>query len=129
MDSRRSIKTAKYFADLLSGREYGSEITRTEAVEAARNGVVIVFGYSDDNMEFRGAIDGEVSCYDGDAAFITRDGLLENKCDCADCPYHRANEERARKIVALWDRDGFAWTNRNLPLPSWILWVEEKEEL
>lgn len=48
---------AKEFADLLSGRDYMNEITRGEEEQAKAAGLVVVFGYSDDNMELRGAID------------------------------------------------------------------------
>ena len=52
--------TAKELAEMLTGREYGMEITRGEAQRAADAGLVVVYGYSDDNVEFAGAIDGEV---------------------------------------------------------------------
>jgi hypothetical protein len=38
------MMTAKQLADLLDGREYGSEITEAEAKEAAESGLVVVFG-------------------------------------------------------------------------------------
>lgn len=50
---------------MLNGREYGDEITREEEAMAKAHGLVVVFGYSDDNMEFCGAITDEVGCYDG----------------------------------------------------------------
>ena len=43
----------KEFADMLNGREYGIEITKQEEELADDLGFVVVFGYSDDNMEFR----------------------------------------------------------------------------
>ena len=57
--------TLKQFAALLDGREYGSEITPEEEKLAKELGYVVVFGYSDDNAELRGAIDDEIGCYDG----------------------------------------------------------------
>ena len=32
---------------------------------AKENGLVVVFGYSDDNIELRGAINNEAGCFDG----------------------------------------------------------------
>jgi hypothetical protein len=52
--------TKEELAELLHGREYGSEIERHEVKLARENGLVVVFGYSDDVTEFRGAIDDEL---------------------------------------------------------------------
>ena len=43
--------TAKQLAERLDGREYLSEITPEEEREAEANGLVAVYGYSDDNVE------------------------------------------------------------------------------
>lgn len=51
--------TLKEFAKMLDGREYGGEITKEEEALAKELGFVVVFGYSDDNAELRGAIDDE----------------------------------------------------------------------
>ena len=57
--------TLKEFAQMLDGREYRCEITQEEEKLAKELGFVVVFGYSDDNAELRGAIDDEIDCYDG----------------------------------------------------------------
>ena len=62
--------TLKEFASLLDGREYGCEITPDEEALAKELGFVVVFGYSDDNAELRGAINDEIGCFDG--------GILEH---------------------------------------------------
>jgi hypothetical protein len=105
--------TPKEFAEMLHGREYRSEITKEEQRIAADNGLVIVTGYSDDNMEFYGAFRDEVSCFDGGDAFIAHDdpfvGLIENRCDCDDCPYYKKIKQAARKITAVWYTEGYSW--------------------
>lgn len=53
------------FAEKLNGRTYGCEITELEEIEAKEHGFVVVFGFSDDNTEFRGAYCDEVGCFDG----------------------------------------------------------------
>lgn len=104
--------TAKEFADLLSGRDYMNEITQGEEEQAKAAGLVVVFGYSDDNMEFHGAIDAEVGCYDGGTVYITRDGVLSDPdCDSDDCPYFAAAKKSATSIEAVWHDNG--------PGPSW----------
>ena len=57
--------TLKEFAQMLDGRGYGHEITKEEEALAKELGFVVVFGYSDDNAELRGAINAEIGCYDG----------------------------------------------------------------
>lgn len=57
--------TLKEFAKMLDGREYRHEITKEEEALAKELGFVVVFGYSDDNAELRGAIDDEIGCFDG----------------------------------------------------------------
>ena len=56
--------TLKEFAEMLYNREYGNEITKEEEQLAKELGFVVVFGYSDDNIEFRGAVDEEIGLYE-----------------------------------------------------------------
>lgn len=65
----KDINTIEDLAKLLDGNEYGDE-TRNEYninVEelCKKNNWVVVFGYSDDNMELRGAVDDEIGSWDG----------------------------------------------------------------
>ncbi len=107
--------TAKELAEMLSGREYGMEITEDEARRAADAGLVVVYGYSDDNVEFRGAIDYETNSFDGGSTYITNSGILEGPAcsyaeDC-DCPYFAKEREKAKTIKAVWhDEGGPCWT-------------------
>lgn len=107
--------TAKELAEMLSGRKYGMEITSEEARAAKDAGLVVVYGYSDDNAEFRGAIDDEVGAYDGGTVYLTETGILESpSCECAedcDCPYFDAARKKAQTIKAVWhDEGGPCWT-------------------
>ena len=107
--------TARELAAMLNGREYGEEITRPEAQEAAEAQLVVVYGYSDDNVEFCGAIQDEVGAYDGGTFYINKDGLVdEPACGIAEnisCPYFAKVRDAARKIEAVWhDEGGPCWT-------------------
>ena len=62
------------FANKLNGRAYLDEMTKEEEQLAKELGFVVVFGYSDDNAEFRGAYDDEVGCFNGGR--IYQDGDL-----------------------------------------------------
>jgi hypothetical protein len=82
--------------------------------------LAIVFGASDDLMEFRGAIDEELGAYDGGSAFVTSDGILENDCDDEDCPHFKKLESKAQEIIAEWcPRDGEGNT-----YASWLMKTE-----
>ena len=105
--------TTKELAELLNGREYGDEMTRGEEFEARKSGLVVVFGYSDDGVEFRGAINDEASCFDGGTCYITKNGLLTGPdCGNHECEYFRETLKAAKPIEAVWcARDSDAtWT-------------------
>lgn len=88
-------------AQLLDGREYGEEITPELEKEAKESGLVVVFGRSDDLMEFRGAEHDEVGAWAGQAVFIGQNGLMANYCDEQEqCPNYHPEEGHA--IMAEW---------------------------
>lgn len=60
----------KEFAEKLNGRQYLNELTKELEAYAKENGIVIVYGQSDDLMEVRGAIDEEFGCYDGGMFYL-----------------------------------------------------------
>lgn len=63
--------TLKEFAEMLNHRQYLHEISNEEEKIAKELGFVVVFGYSDDCAELRGAICDELDCFDG--------GVLEHE--------------------------------------------------
>lgn len=107
------MKTAKELAAMLTGREYLNEILAEEELIAKNSGLVVAFGYSDDGVELRGAIDDEVGAFNGTTIFVSRDGKLLNDPDCCspDCPYYKAAADKAIAIQAIWhDKGGPCWT-------------------
>ena len=110
MENTEGRLTAVALAARLNGREYMHEVSPVDQQEAKQAGLVIVHGYSDDCMEFCGAIYDEVSCYGGGKAYLTSDGLLKNDCDDALCPYFDERKATAPTIEAVWnDGEGPAW--------------------
>ena len=74
---------------------------------------MIVYGASDDLMEFDGVIHDEIGCNDGGEAIIVDGKLWEMEtCDCDHA--RKADEEaerRGKKIEALWCAEGgYSWT-------------------
>lgn len=105
--------TAKELAEKLNGRLVSEEISSEEAKEAKEAGLVVVYGYSDDNMEFEGAIHDEVGCYDGGDAYVTPNGILDPNGGCgmrADCDFARSAFAQAKKISAHWGEGEATWS-------------------
>lgn len=105
--------TAKDLAALLNGREYGSEITKAEETAAKESGLVVVLGQSDDIMEFRGAVDGEVDCYNGGIAYVDKNGIYEapDNCDeCNECSFVTERRNACATISAIWCKNEYPWS-------------------
>lgn len=68
----------KKFAKLLDNRQYDyPQFTNEEIAIAKENGFVIVYGASDDLIEFDGAICDEGGCFDGGKVYICETGCVE----------------------------------------------------
>ena len=110
--------TKEKLAEQLNGREIGDEITKQEEAAAKAAGLVVIFGASDDLMEFRGAIYDEA--YPGEEGIVKlhRGGILDSHddCECKFCGY----ESKAKKccsVQAQWcKKPDYSWTYKtNLP--------------
>jgi len=99
--------TIQEIAQRMNGKEFLHEMDGIDEKALRREGIVVVYGYSDDNIELRGAISEEI----GAPGFIhlTKDGLVENYCGNADCPYFYAEIRKATPIHAIFDKDGYSW--------------------
>ncbi|MBR4558766.1 MAG: hypothetical protein IKO21_04275 [Fibrobacter sp.] len=65
--------SAKQFAEALVPRDYLDGLYDVERECAKRNGLTVVYGYSDDLMELDGAIRAEGNCFKGGAFHLKRD--------------------------------------------------------
>ena len=94
--------TSKELASSLDGIEYDNFVnfncdTKEIFKQAKENGLVIVFGASDDLMEFRGAIDDEADCYEGGLVVFSKE-------------YGCGNDSVAKNLIkAFWCEDDIAW--------------------
>jgi len=121
--------TKEEAAVALNGCEIGEEGSKELFAQMKADGLVAVFGASDDLMEFRGAVHDEVGCYGGGTAYMTERGLFTAICEDGSCPHEKQRREYATKIEANWDDGhGFAWTyNTDIPHAKFI--VNEGDEL
>jgi hypothetical protein len=72
------MKKLEKFAEQLNGRQYRNEFTEEEKQYAKENGIVIVFGASDDLIEFDGAIYDEAGCWEGGRIWLDKEGNIFN---------------------------------------------------
>jgi hypothetical protein len=103
--------TKEELATLLNNLEYLHEVPYNIGRIAADNGLVIVFGASDDLCEFRGAINDELfGVWEGATVPLNKDGIVTNECDDDRCPYYAKKKEQATNIRAKWCDGDIAWT-------------------
>lgn len=82
------MKKQEKLAQKLDGREVGSEITEQECREAKKDGLIVVFGESDDLCEFRGVFEEEFSSYKGNTYYWIEGKfrILLGESDLEECP-------------------------------------------
>lgn len=97
----------KEFVKSINGKEYGYQQFTDEEIKAAReNGFVMVYGASDDLMEFEGAIRDEIGCYGGGTAWVKGEKVSDIRTVIGE-----------KSIKAVWcggekdkDGQGITWT-------------------
>ncbi|CUJ50409.1 Uncharacterised protein [Achromobacter sp. 2789STDY5608633] len=109
-----SILTAAELASRLHNREYRNELSRDEEREAKNAGLLIVFGASDDLVEFRGAFHDETGAAGSATVRFHRAGILpdwdslDKSEEDAVLDYFEL-EQSANQITAHWDKAGYSW--------------------
>lgn len=127
--------TRKELAEKLNGRDYRNEMTKEEESQAKKNGLIVIFGASDDLMEFRGAIRDEVDCYEGIKVVLAKKGqsfewwddeleetVTRKAKETTFYPVSDEQEESELKnlIEAVWCPEGLINWNGAEHDPSWI---------
>lgn len=130
--------TIKEFADGLTGRSLDFGISNIEAQRAKELGFVIVFGASDDLIEFEGAIRDEEYCSNGTVIYLTADGLFEPKKYCprhdgdvfvCECEFIKQKQDLCKTITVHWcGESGFTWAyETDIPHETFELYDEEEK--
>lgn len=102
------MELLKKIAENLDGMMYMDEPSEEFIRYAKENNIVIVFGYSDDNVELRGAIEDEIYAYDEKEFYINGRGVInpsEYDGKCADCVLFDKYIQECKKIIAKYDED------------------------
>lgn len=111
----------KDFAMRADGIEYLEE-RKWLWKEAEEKGVVFVFGYSDDNIEFRGAVDDEIGCFDGRRVQVP--GTSEH-IDAIFCGMLDGKEVLDPSEYMTDDGDRITWVYRtNIPHETFMMYED-----
>jgi hypothetical protein len=112
---KESEMTKEEIAKQLDGSEYPLHISKELRHDCLKNGIVIVYGASDDLMEFRGAIEEELDCYGGGEFLFDRQGQIKDWYDIRDdigeddAKEYFERKANAAKIEAIWSQGGYSW--------------------
>lgn len=89
--------------------------TKEDIINFAKdNNLVIAFGYSDDNIEFEGAIYDEIGVWEEEDIYVTKDKELikdNEETECKDCKYKKYHFDNLSKAKihavynGLWELD------------------------
>lgn len=127
--------TKEQLAALLNNRQMGDEIHAAEEAQALKAGLIVVFGYSDDNVELRGKINEELGACGGTTFRVTASGVIaptwddphEEKTLEDATAFFEANSEPGADIEAVWGEEGYSWTYKTA-LPHATFDILEDEE-
>jgi hypothetical protein len=84
------------------------ELSKSQAEWCRIHDIVVVYGYSDDNVEFDGAFRDEVGAWEGAEIYLNENGVLE-PCEC-ECKYYKEAMKDAKKITAFWCLNEWCWS-------------------
>ncbi|MDM4014945.1 hypothetical protein [Roseiconus lacunae] len=103
------------FAERLNGRERREEITDDEIQTAKENGLVVIYGHSDDLVILAGAISDEVSAFGGTTFRFAKCGLCRDWDEIDHDDLFQVREFIRREslptieVRALWCELGYRW--------------------
>lgn len=104
--------TVQNVVDKLNKTEYPLRIDPEFAKELKEAGLVVVYGHSDDLIEFEGAIYDELGAGDGTQFLISPDGVLCDR-DQLDTDEELEkwlnNKKIAKTITSFWYKDDISW--------------------
>lgn len=108
--------TAEEAAEELHGRFYRKENLDGIFNRMKDSGIVVVFGASDDLMEFDGALYDEFGCYDGGKFYFHDDGRLDE------------TESARWWIEAVWAKGDVSWSyNTNIPCHRFTIFEDHRD--
>jgi hypothetical protein len=80
-EKRKTYMTKEELAQKLNDHQYRQDFPADVMKQARVNGLVVMFGYSDDLLEMRGALEDEIDCYDGDVVKFDKEGFVQGNME------------------------------------------------
>lgn len=107
--------TAQELATKLDNSEYPLRISKQLSADVLSSGLLIVYGASDDLIEFDGSWRDEAGCNDGGTITIDRNGIIpdfsEIEHEVGECEKWLRRSKSSATIEALWCKEeGYSWT-------------------
>lgn len=99
-----------------------------DLLNSCRSSIVVVYPYSDDLIEFEGAIHDEL---DAKTIHLNKKGIIKKICEDEDCPYEKdLFINTPFQIHQLWrKREGYSWTyETNIPNAEKFIIMERDED-
>ena len=99
-------------AKKLHGREIDEEINSEEEAQAKKDGLIVIFGASDDLIEFRGAIHDEIGVCERGSMHLHSKGLMDNpvNIECERCRARAIQvQNKCVQVDYRWDEGGYSW--------------------
>lgn len=124
------ITHAQYLAQKINGMEYGNKLSADDLAMAKANGLVIVTGYSDDNLEFEGAFTEEIGANDGVVVMADEKGIIMGDEEgCEHCTELQRGKDAPYQIDAQWSKNDYSWyIETNIPNAAYFDVLEDKEK-
>jgi len=103
-------------ANLLDGSEYPFRLNRKIRDLAKEDGLLVIYGMSDDLMELEGAISDECGCFNGGSFMLDDQGILlpwdgDDYGDEYDAEQYFKRKPKAKMLEALWcEEEEYSWT-------------------
>lgn len=106
--------TKEELAALITGREYGAELTEEEEARAKEAGLLVIFGASDDLTEIRGTLSDEAGANDGATHRIDAQGFLPSwdsidHDDEDECEVYLKRKGGGIEVRAKWGEGDYSW--------------------
>jgi hypothetical protein len=108
MDRTELKQFAKELSNTSNSDNSWFDLTLSQKEFCEAHDIVVVYCYSDDTVEFDGAIRDEVSAWEGAEIYVDANGPIE-PCEC-ECKYYKAAIKNAKKITAFWCLNEWCWS-------------------
>jgi tRNA G10 N-methylase Trm11 len=123
---------AKELAEKCNGVDINNFPTEEIEQLAKDNGLVIIYGASDDLMELCGSIDDEFGCYDGGTALIDKQGLVpdwdEISEDEEEAKKYFERKKTCKEITSIWCSGDYDWMYKTeMPHETFVLTDDNNE--